>query len=69
MSSTTNLGERSLTYIPVQMFIRITRNLKEHAERAILVARRENGQEYIFTYKDYGNDEDLTVCDFIPSNQ
>lgn len=69
MSNSNLLGEKSCKYIPVQMFIRITRNLKEHAERAILVARRENGQEYIFTYKDYGNDEDLTVCDFIPSNQ
>lgn len=55
-------------YIPVQMFIRVSRRENEMAERALLVARAENGNEYIFSYNDSYNEQayDLTVCGFTP---
>ena len=63
--------EIKITYIPVQMFIRISRKDGEPGERALLVARRDDGREFVFTYDDYvyGGPQDLTVCDFTPSNQ
>lgn len=53
-------------YIPIQMFVKITRNKGEFVERAMLVARRENGQEFVFTYRNQdGEIKDLIVNDFI----
>lgn len=55
----------------VDLYIRVTRNSNEARERAVLVAKDEKGNEYVFTYNefDYGNFEnfqqDLTVCDYI----
>ncbi len=56
-------------YVPVDMFVRITRKDNEPGERALLVARRRDGKgEYVFTYDDLnGDDQDLRVCDFTPS--
>ena len=40
------------------------------AERAMLVARRDDGREYVFTYEDLDeNVRDLTVCDFTIKNE
>lgn len=57
-------------YVPVDMFVRISRREKEPNERALLVARRRDGKgEFIFSYYDSFQDidNDLTVCDFTPS--
>jgi hypothetical protein len=57
-----------IIYVPVQMFIRFSKKDGESGERALLVARRDDGREYIFAYDNdkYGIDgqADLTVCDF-----
>lgn len=55
-----------ITYIPVQVFIRMSRKDNEPGERALLVARRDDGREYTFTYDDFNGEQDLTVCDFKP---
>ncbi len=57
----------SMTYVPVQMFVRISRQDNENSERALLVARREDGREFIFSYKCLDDYFDLTVCDFTPT--
>jgi hypothetical protein len=60
----------SINYVPVKMFIRFARRDNEMAERAMLVARRDDGREYVFTYEDLDeNVRDLTVCDFTIKNE
>lgn len=52
-------------YVAVQMFVRFTKKDNEPKERAHLVARREDGSEFVFTYLDCVDEmQDLIVCDF-----
>lgn len=55
-----------VSYVPVDMFIRIARREGEPNERAMIIARRkDDGREYAFVYQDLNDDDvDLTVCDF-----
>jgi hypothetical protein len=57
--------ETSEKYVPVQMFVRFTKKETDPKERAHLVARREDGSEFVFTYLDIEDEmQDLIVCDF-----
>ncbi len=55
-----------VSYIPVDMFVRISRREGEIHERALLVARRkDNGKEFTFLYQDLNEDDrDLIVNDY-----
>lgn len=60
--------KQDIFYVPVDMFIRMSRRENEMVERALLVARRkDDGREYIFSYESIDGEMDLTVCDFVPS--
>ena len=49
-------------YIPVSVFIKVTKVDGEAGERAMLVARDENGKESTFMYDDFNDEpQDLTV--------
>lgn len=53
-----------IKYVPVQLFIRFMRRDNEPNERAILVARRDDGTEYTFIYEGInGYGCDLVVAD------
>ncbi len=62
--------KKDISYVPVQMFVRFVRNSNENQERALLVARRDNGEEYTFKFDDIdGELENLVVSNFYPDGK
>lgn len=51
--------------IPVQLYIRMTKKPKEIQERALLVAKTEDGKEFTFQSNcpAVGDTQDLTICE------
>lgn len=51
--------------IPVQLFIRMTKKPKEILERALLIAKADDGKEFTFQSRCPldGGTEDLIICE------
>lgn len=49
--------------VKVELVVRVTRVDGEARERAVLIAKKEDGNEYVFCYRDLQEElQDLIVC-------
>ena len=54
-----------IKYIPVQMFVRIEKEDGKAGEKALLIARRDDGREFTFLFHDFHEEfHGLHVSDF-----